>query len=366
MKKRICIFLEKWSSGGIESLLTDVLSHMTTDNIDVDVVAHRVEQSVFTDRLLSSGINLIELSGKVRSFKNKILFTNLMKKKHYDVLHVNTFHSLSIGYAAIAKRLGVPKRIVHSHGAGLRKSILRPLKLLAHYVGRALYGKYATDRWACSRKAGEFLFGKRDFLFLPNGIDASRFEFNEQSKKRIRESLGLTNEKVVGCVARLSSEKNQIRLIDALSESELKNTNTVLLLVGDGDDEYKAELTKRAEEKGVAPRVIFYGASDDVPSMLCAIDVFVLPSIAEGFGIAAIEAQASGLPTLCSDAVPKETEITDLISYLPLSSGAKVWAGRIAEMLSSDAERQGKSAVVEQSGYDIESCARKVAWEYEK
>ena len=74
----------------------------------------------------------------------------------------------------------------------------------------------------------------------------------------------------------------------------------------------------------ITNRVVFYGTVSNVEDILCAGDVFVFPSIFEGFGIAALEAQAAGLPVICSEHIPKEAFLTEHIQAVPLNEGAEI------------------------------------------
>ena len=185
-KIKICCFCETWESGGIESFLNNVLQYINLEEIHVDIVVSCLKKSIFTEPLKQKGIRFFELSGDQRNFlKNYCMFMELLQKENYNAVHLHIFHGLSLYYACLAKKAGVPVRIVHSHNTALRSSKSQQLKLFIHNIAKNLFSNAATDLWACSALAAHFLFSKRvlkqkEFQFIPNGIDTKRFRFRSE------------------------------------------------------------------------------------------------------------------------------------------------------------------------------------------
>ena len=357
-KTKICIFAELWESGGIESLLTSVLLKADVSEFEIDVVAAKIGESIFKAPLEAIGVTFRELSGKVRSAKNRELFKELVAEREYDVIHFNLFQGFSLGYIHAAKKCGVPVRIAHAHGGGLRKTATRPLKLLLHRIGRALWLKDATSLLACSDEASDFLFARRADEIVKNGIDTEKFIFSENKRRSVRERLGLSSEPCVGHVGRLSSEKNQTFLLNVHKSLTKLVPDAKLLLVGDGP--MREELVKAANELGLGDSVIFYGTSSEVEGLMCAMDAFAFPSIKEGLGIVAIEAQCSGLPVICSDGVPAAASVTPLVQTIPLALGEEAWASALASVLRDGRERRSQGEIIREAGFDSESTSRQI------
>lgn len=361
-KRRVCCFCEKWESGGIESFLHNTLMHMDLTAMEVDIVAAKLSDSIFTAPLKEKGVQFFELSGNPNNLVvNHSKFRRLLKEREYDVVHVNAFHGLSLKYLDLARKANVPVRIAHSHNTGLRDSRTKKLKMVLHVVGRSLYEDFATHIWACSWKAAEFLYSKEMLIedgygFIPNGIDTEKFRFSDEARSSARKELGLADELLVGTVGRLCQEKNQEFLLDVFAEIHKKEPNSRLLLVGDGDR--RDLLHKKAKELNVEPFVIFYGATNVVEKALCAMDVFVFPSFMEALGISAVEAQTSGLPVLCSDCIPNEARLTDTLEALPLSAGAEVWAEAALRMAKTEKERTDDADAVKSASFDVKDTAK--------
>lgn len=368
----ICFFCERWASGGIESFLYNLLSRWDLSQWQVHVVAACLEDSIFTEPLRQRGVCFLELSGDIHDLReNHRRFRQLLRENRYHVVHLHIYHGLSLYYARIARQEGVPLRIAHSHNGDLRKSPARWLKLWIHGWSRSCLEKDATHLLACSREAGEFLFGqkacgKRKIMLVPNGIDTERFCFDEEERARVREDLRLAGEFVLGSVGRLCGQKNQEFLLEVFAHVVKTIPESRLLLVGDGED--REQLQSLAQRLGIAERVMFCGRVSGVQELLWAMDLYLQPSRFEGLPVSVVEAQAAGLPVICSDRITKEVKIAESLEFLSLEQGALAWADAVVAKKEEidgrepqQSVRQGMrqsvrpegAARVKAAGYDI-------------
>lgn len=321
-KRKICIFCQTWESGGIESFLYTLLHHIDLSHVEIDIVVENLKESVFQSSLEQLDVTFYELSGSTRHIvSNYRRFAALMQRRKYDVLHLNVFQAQAMMYLPLAKHNQIPIRIVHSHNTALRDSRTQQLKLWIHYGASRIFSRYATDWWACSSAAARFMFPKQIisqdlYCFVPNGIELKKFRFDLQVRKKIREALGLNQCFVIGNVGRLCHQKNQAFLLDFLPEIRKKIPESKLILVGTGDDLLK--LRQRANDRELSDHVIFCGTCSHVEQLLWSMDVFAFPSRFEGLGIGLIEAQAAGLPAVCSDQIPPEAIVSSDTVCLPL------------------------------------------------
>ncbi len=365
MKRKICIVCPIWQSGGIESFLFNTLSRMDLQNTHIDIVAERMGESLFTEPLQRMGVRFVPLSGNTcHPFQNYRRFRALLKTENYSVLHLNAFQGMNLFYSVLAKRAGVGTRILHSHNSGLRDSPLKPLKLLIHKLSILMFARSGTAMWACSEQAAKFMFpagllAEHGYSFIPNGIDTQRFRFDPVRRKKLRTELGLENSFVIGNVGRLCSQKNQVFLLEVLQHIFEKRPDCCLLLIGDGPD--RELLQKKADTLHLRQHLLLYGVSYNVEDLLCAMDVFMLPSKFEGLSISALEAQASGLPLICNDALSEETSVLkDRCIALPLLS--QKWAN--AAFLIPGADREKFAPLLREAGFDISQLAHNLENEY--
>ena len=159
---------------------------------------------------------------------------------------------------------------------------------------------------------------------------------------------------VLGNIGRLCIQKNQIFLLDVLRAILPLRPESRLLLVGEG--ERRAVLERQAEKLGIRDHVIFFGVTDRPERLLCAMDVFLFPSVFEGLGIVAIEAQCAGLPVFCSEYVPEEAAITPLARRIALSDGPDAWARAAAACYG--APRGERDSEIRQAGFDVDDVSR--------
>lgn len=368
-ERRICIFCESWESGGIESFLCNVLKSMNREGMEIDIIAAQIRPSVFSEELKAMGVSLVELSGSQKKLaKNHRLFRNILRERRYDAVHLNVFHALSFRYGVIAKKCGVHRLIVHSHNTSIRKgSFLRPFKMLVNNVFKRLYYKAFTDFWTCSAAAAEFMFPKaivsgKKYEVIPNGIDTSRFAFDRENRESTRRELGISDELLIANIGRLSEQKNQSFLLDVINE--LRGESCILLLVGEGDKE--DELKAKASALGLTDKVIFYGTTAHVENILCAADVFAFPSLFEGLGIVAVEAQAAALPVVCSENIPPEAFMSDIVSAVALKEGAGAWADMLVRGAGASDRNANMTDTIRKMGYDIRSVAERIEKIYRK
>ena len=363
--ERVLYYLERWSSGGIEAIITNILTSAHAGGFapSADIIAHCVEDSIFTEKLTAIGVGIFELSGSLRAPKNARLFRDFIREHKYTVVHFNIFHGLSLKFAQIARKEGIPVRIAHAHGSGLGDGFAAKIKTVLSRLGALLWLKDATKLIACSEPAGKFLFKDKSFTVIPNGINAKRFAFSEERRESIRSELMLGDSALIGHIGRFSSEKNHEFLLRAFAKTKMLIPDSKLLLLGEG--ELFEDMRSLARELGILDSVIFKGAVSHPEDYLCAMDVFMLPSVFEGFGIAAVEAQASGLPIILSDGVPRSVAISESVKFLPLDSEDR-WAEQAAAFISKKADRLGAEKAVAEHGFSIEDTARKIFTLYDQ
>ena len=291
----------------------------------------------------------------------------------YDVVVVNT-SVIEISFVSLMAIKKVNKNIgfiSHAHNAGLfiKKNALR--KKFGYFVNLFSYfcklfvRKYSSYLFACSENAGKITFGEcsvnqNNFKIINNAIDIDKFRFNLENRKRIRKEIGVNdNTIVIGNVGMLIPRKNQDYLLNIFSEIHKKIDNTELWLVGEGPD--KKALEEKSKDLSIEKSVRFLGERKDINNIYSAFDAFVFPSNSEGFGIVAIEAQASGLPTFVSDGVPDDIMISNFIKKISLKTSPSIWSDEIIKTLKSSFLKRDSFVDFSNSGFDIKSETAKLA-----
>ena len=352
------------SFGGVSSFLYTYYSHMDRCLVHFDFLycgensmLSRMDDPVLKD----SDITALHILG---SHDNGFLqyaelisaLRKVFKQKSYDIVHVNSSNPYVNFCAAYALR-GRSFYIAHSHNvkstiayASRKKQILK--EILSAFIRRYIAGT-AGMLFACSDEAGIYLFGKngmerKNYRVIHNAIDTAAYRYDEEKRRQVRDR---DDRLTVGFVGRLSDQKNPGFAIRAFAELQKRVPDSVLWIVGDG--ELRPEMEKLVSALSLNGRVIFWGQRKDVADLLQGMDVFLFPSRFEGFGIAAIEAQCSGLPVVASDQVPQAANITGLMSCLSLAEPPGKWADAILAAAKGNTGRKDMSEVIKKQNYDI-------------
>ena len=339
--------------GGLETMLMNYYRNIDRSMVQFDFLVHRDFEADYDAEILSLGGRIFHVSrlipwsgGYRRELKS---FFELHPE--YRIVHVHQ-DCLSSVALECARECGVPVRIAHSHNSNQGKNLKFLLK--KHYM--KYIPEFATDLFACSQEAGEWMFHTSDFKILKNAIDSEKYMFDLDVKGRICRDLHVVGKVVLGHVGRFRAQKNHLFLIDVFYEFQKLRSDSVLLLVGDGDEE--GCVRDRVKQYHLEDKVLFLGSCSNVNELLQAMDVFVFPSLYEGLPVTLVEAQAAGVSCLISDRVPLECKITDLIHVACLEDGPQVWAERVLDLLNED--KKNTYLEICNSGFDIKENAKKL------
>ena len=172
--------------------------------------------------------------------------------------------------------------------------------------------------------------------------------------------MGIQNNFVIGSIGRLEIQKNFSFLLDVFYELCKKEKNVKLIIAGDGTQ--RDSLKLQAEMMGISEKVSFLGVCANVPDLLQAMDLFILPSLFEGLGIVLVEAQANGVPCIASDTIPEEVKVNNNLKFLSLKAGKENWAKVIEQEMQKNGEREAEK--VSYSPFNIKYSVEKLEREY--
>lgn len=369
-RKKVVIILENLRRGGIEIAAVRFFELLDSEKYETTFLLRNLQHydNSMVRILEKNGANIIvkpkECSGYLKDY---LFFKKLFKKEKYDIVHAHQLFYNGIIMRA-AYKAGVGKRIAHSHATEencVMGKVKKTVSDIYRAVMRVVIKRYATDIVGCSEKAGEYMCGKRLFrergTVLPNYVNTDEYSFNAERRLQKRRELGITNELLVGHTGSIYWIKNQTFLVSLLARLLELRPDARLMLVGEETD--GGETRALAEKLNVADKVMFMGSRDDIPDLLCAMDIFMFPSRFEALPIAPIEAQAAGLPCIVSTGVPEEIKVTDSFARLSLDAPAEQWIEKIAEFSAFD---RTKSDLTElKARYSAQSIARKLNALYE-
>ncbi|WP_170228506.1 glycosyltransferase [Nesterenkonia populi] len=337
---------------GITSWTVQTFGLMNRRGINtIDTIAFDDTPGDLLDELQIAGIcSHILPSRRQRPFAYMRALRALIKKNQYEVIHINGNSGTVAIELACSLGTTAKARIVHSRNTQGKHPIMdRVLRPAVHAL--------CTDRAACGRDAGKWLFGERDFTVLPNGRDLSTYVYSATGRDEVRAELGLTPQHIaVGHVGNFNPEKNHKFLIEAFAQARLRNPKLRLFLLGDGN--LRSSIVEQVQAYGLTGDVTLLGRTPRVAEYLTAFDLAVLPSTHEGFPNVVIESQLSGLPILVNSTVTDECAVTELVHSIPANDLSR-WVERIQAAAPIDREPASRAARerLKSAGYDAETSA---------
>lgn len=345
---------------GTQNMLMNLYRQIDRSKVQFDFLINAKEKCFFEDEIIAMGGKLfrIEKLKPSNTFSYiKQLDNFLAEHNDYQILHSHIASSSAINLT-IARKHGL-YAIAHSHSTKGESLSLSDL-----YVKLGSFPiRFCADHYfACSARAGVVRFGEKivkgnKFDLLPNAIDIEKYKTTPESREKINNQYDLNGKFVVGHIGRFHPVKNHMFLLSVFEELLKINEASILMLVGGGGEIYEP-LRERIKASGLEDKVIFTGVTADVSQYLQVMDCFVFPSISEGLGIVAIEAECFGLPCFINENLPPELHINDNVFGISLAKSPKEWAKVIIEKCDQKISEEIAKRNVRNAGYDINVTAK--------
>lgn len=351
---RVLHILNNLGSGGAESMLMNLYRTIDKSKVQFDFMVRSTGDNRLVDEIERLGGHVYIMPDFPRKAVSNYLAVDAFFAEHkeYKIIHVHANALIYVFPLILAKKHGIPCRILHSHNTN---TMWGWIGRLIHKINVHLVAPLVTDRLACSDDAGKWMFGKKEYKLLNNGIDIENNSFSEISRQRIRQRLGIEGRFIIGHVGRISPQKNHSFIVDVFIEVEKKHPDSILLLIGEG--QLPPSVQERLRRACLLNKVIMTGVVSDVPAYMSAMDAFLFPSLYEGLGMVVIEAQANGLPCYISDRIPRSAVLTPLVHVLSLDDAVSRWAESILNCTSS---RRESKIPTQLDCYDIRTTAQQL------
>ena len=339
-------------AGGMETFVMNVYRTIDRTQVQFDFLYHYNKPCFYDDEIAALGGRITKLT--VRQDNNIPRYLRQLDEffaaNPYRIIHGH-YSGFGMFYNRAAKRRGVPVRVGHSHNTAYEPNLVGTLdRLMSSRFDRLL-----TDRFACSQKAGEMLFGKSPFTVLPNGIRVDDFAKPEPgARERIRAQWQVPDgAPLLGHVGAVFQTEKPSGAVGHFRRGAPPGARRAAGVAG-----------RRPAGRGGARQGRCAGAGGPGGlcrrarrhrRLLCRMDAFLLPSLFEGLPVVLVEAQAAGLPCFVSDTVDPGAAFADGVHFLPLDA-PEAWAQALcggALARNPNARRQAVDA-----GYDIRTSAR--------
>ena len=349
---RIAQVIGKWLGGGVEAVVMNYYRHIDRNKIQFDFICDSDSTNIPYEEIEKLGGKVILVPPYQKVFAYHKELKKIFRENDYKIVHSH-INTLSVFPLYAAKCAKVPIRIAHSHSTTNKKEWK---KNLLKQVLRPFSKVFATHYFACSEYAGRWLFGNKEYdkgnvFLLNNAIEVDKFKYDEKIRKEVRKELKIKEDTVViGHIGRFVAQKNHTFLIDIFNEYHKLNSNSLLLLVGQGPLE--EEIKEKVKKLELEDSVKFLGQRNDVNKLYQAFDLFLLSSLYEGLPVVGIEAQASGLLCILSKSMTKETKVLETTKFISLEKNDKEWAKIINKELTNFKRKDTTKEIVN-NGYEI-------------
>lgn len=370
---RILHIITRLEKGGAPNALIEMVKRLSPHLYRVDLATGQTDDPALdiTQNVISSGLSVISIPALRRNpnpIGDFIALWQLVRLIHKGKYHLVHTHTSKAGFLGrIAAWLCRVPAVVHSPHGTVLDGYFSPIMTQFYALLERLMAPI-SHRIVCltSREIDQYInahIGKRSqYTFIYNGITIQNFAHSSSQRERLRHVLNISSSAVVCItVGRLVPVKGQSDLLTAFKLAYEKYPDLYLLMVGDG--ELKSELENQAQHLGISKQVLFLGWRTDIPDLLAASDIFVLPSLNEGLGLVLIEAMACQLPVVATNVggVP-EVVIPDQTGLLVPSLAPEPLAQAIMTLIANAPMRHqmgqaGYSRCVEQ--FSIETTVHK-------
>lgn len=309
---RILHIVPKLDIGGIESMLYSYYKELfdkKKDEVAWDFVVHGTEIGLIEKKLVKMGCKVYHVCPKTDNFLKYIIsLGRICSENKYHIVHAHQ-NDLSFIPLFIAKVMGVKIRIAHAHTCMGNPNTKNIKRIIIHYLNNLV----ATDFACCGSAASVWTFGEKTHSqWIPNGINVNLFKYNEQYRKELRDKyLVDDNDIVLGMVCRLSLEKNidySLNIIEKLNEKSSKRKYK-LFIVGEGVQ--RSNIERKISDNTLGDCIKLIGQVDEPYKYYSFFDVFLLPSLFEGFPVSLIEAQCSSVYSIISNTISNEAIFND-------------------------------------------------------
>lgn len=341
---KILHFIYGLSLGGAESFIRSCMLALANENIEWHFALQNpaVTNQFFTQNVPSENIHILPSFTRNPIGQYRALAT-LLKKENFDTVHIHA-NALINSIPILCCIKHDQDFIIHSHNTSTNNGLICRI---VHGINKMwLRQNNMTKFAACSDAAGRWMFGERHFAVINNAIDINSYIFNKQDRDLIRDKYGITSDAyVIGTVGRMVEAKNYPFIISLFRQYLKKDATARLLLVGDGP--LRDVIERDASDLGNS--VIFAGSQQNTAPFYSAMDCFIAPSLFEGLPIALVEAQASGINIVVSDAITDEVNVSGFVKKLSLSEPIEKWLGLLQQPKLDDRARTDR-------GYRLRKC----------
>lgn len=340
----------EFKTDGITNNTMNYYSNYDKNKIHIDFLCKGIcsPKQEWLDMLNKNGSKIYTLSYRNKKpFKYIKEMRKIIREEEYDIVHAMGSSSLLAVemYAAYKEKIKI--RISHSRNSTCEHRVL-------NNILKPFFFKYANVRFACGEAAGKWLYGEKDFTIIRNGNDTKKFAYKSRQKDILKFDSSKLNIVSVGSVNKQKNYKYFMKVINELSK---KTTNFKYYILGRNPQGLQEQLVDFLKGNNIEDKVEFVGSVDNPQDYLSASDLFVLPSLYEGFPNVLIEAQMNGIPCIVSDTITEQACLCENVYRVGISDNdISKWVDTILK-IDKQVDRVSQSdnniKLLREKGYDI-------------
>lgn len=355
--ERILHIVGSMDRAGAETMIMNLYREIDRSKFQFDFLCLGHKPGDYDSEIESLGGHIVYINTD-NPITRFLLLWKLLLRDNWQTVHSHTLWSSGLHILA-ARLANVPMRIAHSHST---KSAHSGSAAGRHYENtmRWLLSWVATHYVACGKAAADYLFPSRtDVQLIPNAIDINTF-MNAQGHT-IKDELCIDKETLVILqVGRLIPVKNHSYSVKIAAALRDERVNFQMLFVGNGPDQPAVEMQVRHYK--LDNQVRFLGLRADIPELMAAADVLLMPSLHEGFPVVLVESQAAALPAVIASTISPEVDFKiGVVEFVDLDVIPKEWASRIQKAAkTAKISAESRLKTLENHGYSARVGAEKL------
>lgn len=358
-RKKIIHVIASMNIGGAETFLMNVLKNTDINKYELIFVCYGYGENDYENDIEQLGGRIVKISvpKEIGYIKHMKELKKLFIDEKPDVVHAHTYYNSAFPML-VAKRLGIKTRITHSHST--RSDVKENLKQKIYkIITKHIINRCSNVFLSCGEEASKNIFYKsKKFDIIFNGIDINEFKFNEKERLIKRKELGIkSDEFVIGHVGRFVEVKNQSFLIKVFTEYLRKNQNSRLIFIGDGP--LMGNIKEMSKESNIEEKILFLGKRRDVNKLYNVMDMFIFPSLYEGFPVTLVETQINGLTALVSNRVDSKVKRTEYINFFSIDDNIS----NIVNLIEKNKNKRNKYKS-DAKKFDIKNTVQKLCQYY--
>jgi glycosyltransferase EpsF len=356
---RVLHVIGRMDRAGAETLVMNLYREMDRGRCQFDFVYFSTERCDYDDEIEALGGQIFRVPGG-QAARFTALW-RLMRRGEWSIVHAHTLFSSGL-HLLTARMAGVRRRVAHSHNTSDANSRSRAGRAYQALM-RWLLSWVPTDYVACGGAASDYLFpGRHDVLVIPNAVDIRRFM--EARPAQLSSADATPDSLVIVQVGRLMPVKNQAMSVRVAAALRDMGVEFQMLFVGAGPDQ--AAIEALIGQHRLEGQVHLLGMREDIPEVMAAADVMVMPSLHEGFPVVLVEAQAAGLPAVISSAISGEVDLgLGLVRFVDLNASPKDWAARILQAARVEVAPDVRLQVLADNGFSARAGAERLLSVYQ-